>query len=383
MMEMDGRLKVLILRTLGLSQEDTAGLLHYAKQAVGDVDRWFRDAPEGEALALVEDQRIKRLVNRDFPSLSLAPSQLMAAAQVIGDDILLHYGRVHPRATAAEEAGVAPMYLRRLEEHWESLRQQTMTFREQLVPPSSRQLFGADVCRTLHRAAESGTSLLSTTAWKQPFEAPVEVKLSAGSEAGAVDVRLLSEGSFVFPHLVSHLSAEFPGFSEFEAWKTRLGYLARVCLEQARGVTLSCSTAAGLPYMRAGAPEWLSFQFPAYVCQFVLDNPGVETAPSLRTELQPDGSWKVTPEEFPAITIAGGSGDSASRCREVLAAEVSRVAGLQAWQQMRSDLTALESGAERLRLMLTTVIERGDFKGTCRLCENYFVRSRTAQGASS
>ena len=93
-MEMDEYLKVMILRTLGMSQDDVAGLLRCAKQTVVNAERWFNSCPQGEAFVLVDDQRISRLVNRDFSDMGLTSKQLLRAGQVTGDDILLHYGRV-------------------------------------------------------------------------------------------------------------------------------------------------------------------------------------------------------------------------------------------------------------------------------------------------
>ncbi len=51
---------------------------------------------------------------------------------------------------------------------------------------------------------------------------------------------------------------------------------------------------------------------------------------------------------------------------------------LEVWRQITGDLEGLESGAAELHKMLADVIERGDFRGTCPLCGDYFVRSGNA-----
>jgi hypothetical protein len=380
MMEKDERLKVLILRTLGLSQDDVAGMLHCAKQSAGEVERWFRDDMRGEAIDLLDDQRIKRLVGRDFPSLELEPTNLIRAAQITADDILLHYGRASTIDTASERLAVAPAYATRLEEHWERLRQVAANLREQLSPLPARILFSADVCRIVHAAAESGAPLPQGDRWRQVFDAPVEVREAVAGGQRTIEARLLVENEFLFPQLLSHLQAEFPESSQLATWKARLGEVVGACLEQARDVTLSCSTAAGLPYVRAETQEWLSFQFPAYLCQVVMQNPGRETAPELVTEAQSDGSWRLRPKDYPAIALAEGSATADTRCREAFDGEVRRNAGLEAWRQITGDLERLESSAAELRLMLATVIERGDFRGTCPLCGDYFVRTGRSRG---
>ena len=377
MMEKGERLKVLILRTLGLSQEDVARVVHCAKQSVVEVESWFRNSPQAELTILLDDSRIRRLVGRDFTDMGLAPADLIRAGQISADDIRLHYDRAGRTDTALERRAFDPLYTRRLEEHWERLRQVAASLREQLSPLPARILFSAEVCRMVHAAAESGAPLPRGDRWRQVFDAPVEVREAVAGGQRAIETRLLVENEFLFPPLLSHLQAEFPEFAELTAWKARLGEVVGACLEQVRDVTLSCSTAAGLPYVRAGASEWLSFQFPAYVCQFVLSGPHAAPLPGLRTEREADGSWRLVPEDYPAITLAGGSATDDSRCREALAAVIGRHAGREVWPLISSELAALEASAAPLRLMLTTVIERGDFRATCPLCEDYFVRSRT------
>lgn len=150
-MEMDEYLKILILRTLGLSQDDVADLLHCAKQTVGNAERWFNSCPQGEAFALVNDQRIKRLVNRDFPDMDLTAKQLLKAGQVTEDDILLHYGRVRPHKVAEETLSLAenqqavkvdPVHIKLVERHWDRLRKQAVIFKKQLMPPTIRPFRG-------------------------------------------------------------------------------------------------------------------------------------------------------------------------------------------------------------------------------------------------
>jgi len=110
----------------------------------------------------------------------------------------------------------------------------------------------------------------------------------------------------------------------------------------------------------------------------VLEHADGEAAPGLSSERQTDGSWRLAPEEFPAITLAGGTGEGADRCRAAFEAEVRQSAGLEAWQSVQSDLAALASGAAQLQPLLATVIERGDFRGRWALCADYFAHDEGA-----
>ncbi len=122
--EMDRQLRILILRTLGLDQDEVAGVLHCAKSSVVEGERWFRNLPQDEALALVNDQRIKRLIDdREFRKLELDNDNFIKAGRITADDILLHYGHVRPGNAIAEGGTVVPKYAPRLEEHWSKLRQ--------------------------------------------------------------------------------------------------------------------------------------------------------------------------------------------------------------------------------------------------------------------
>ena len=109
-----------------------------------------------------------------------------------------------------------------------------------------------------------------------------------------------------------------------------------------------------------------------------MQNLGREIAPELVTEAQSDGSWRLRPKDYPAIALAGGSATADARCREAFAGEIARNAGITAWRDIATGLATLEADAAALRMLLTTVIERGDFRGTCALCEAYFSPSRNA-----
>ncbi|MFC2058390.1 hypothetical protein ACFLTS_01945 [Chloroflexota bacterium] len=387
-MEMDEYLKVFILRTLGINQDEVAGLLHCAKQTVVNAERWFNSCQPGEVSALLDDQRIKRVVNRDFLDIGLKSNQLLRAGQVTGDDILLHYGRVRPQKVSEEAGGtvslakvepvsrVDPIYTKLLGDHWDKLREHAIVFRTQLLPPGIEALFGAEMCQKAYHAIESGSPLLSDSSWTKVIEAPIKLKLLSGTAPErTIEVRLSVEEEFLFPHLLSHLQAESDEFNQFEAWKNQLGRVIQLCLEGTENVTRSCSSAAGMHYIGAGRQKWLSFYFPAYVCQFVLNNLHSEAKPGTYTELQPDGLWKLMPEGSPAITLALDTGDHIQCCQEALDKEIKDNAELQLWHDIEKELKGLGGKTDRLQNMLTAAIEKGAFKGTCSICEGYFTPS--------
>ena len=73
-------LEILILRTVGLSQKDTAEIAQCRPLKVVEVSRWFRDKLSyQEAVAFVDDEAIKRLVARVFGSRKLKKEVLEKA----------------------------------------------------------------------------------------------------------------------------------------------------------------------------------------------------------------------------------------------------------------------------------------------------------------
>ena len=390
MAELGEYLAILILRTLGLSQDDVAGLVHCAKQTVVNADRWFSSCPHGEAVALVDDQRIKRLVNRDFPDMELTSKQLIKAGQITGDDILLHYGRVRPRADrAAGEAthspevtqgiNVNPTYVKLLERHWDRLREQAVALHTQLSPLDIDTLFAAETCRKACNTFQSGSPLPLSHSWSQVIDAPLELRLSQVSGRRVAEVRLLVEKEFLFPHLLSHLQADFTEFTQFGDWKSRLAQLIEDCLERLSEMSRACAVSSGMYYFTKQGHGALSYHFPAFICQFIMSHPDSDIKPRVRIEPQPSGLYQLVAETWPAITLAVDTADHISRCQEVLLKQIKDNTRLQVWRRIYTDLTDLNTGASQWQVMLTTVIERGSFQGSCPLCQGYFAAASSPE----
>jgi hypothetical protein len=356
---------------------------------VGEAERWFNHCSQGEALALVDDLRIRRLIGREFPEMGLTPTQMIKAGQITGDDILFHYGKALPDEVKATKerpslgqaegmARVAPVYIKLLEHHWDRLREQSIAFRTQLSPPTIETLFAAEVCHKAYNAVQSGAPLLPSSSWSRVFDAPFDLRTSGSVTGGTIEVRLLVEEEFLFPHLVSHLEAEPSQFTQFGDWKEQLGRLVQLCLERAENISRSCCLPSGMYYLGRNRQKGLSWHFPAYVCQFILSHLHLETAPRFHTEPRSDGLWVLMPEEFRAITLAVDTRDHIDRDQEVLVKQVKDNVKIPVWQQISHALIDLKINSDQLQATLTTIIERGNFKGTCSLCEEYFPPSQSA-----
>jgi hypothetical protein len=85
-------LSILLLRFLGCSQDATGSILGCRNQTVVEAEKWFRTCLPDEATCFCDDQVIKRLVGREFPTFEeISPELLVKAGQVTADDILRHY----------------------------------------------------------------------------------------------------------------------------------------------------------------------------------------------------------------------------------------------------------------------------------------------------
>lgn len=200
----------------------------------------------------------------------------------------------------------------------------------------------------------------------------MEFRLPPGpARKRTVAVRLSVEAEVLFSHLAVHLEAEPGGFPRFGAWKTRLGRLVQICLDSAAAVTGRYHDAAGRYYQGANIPRGLFFRGADYIGQFVLDHPS-GGVPVLGSEPQAERMWRIMPLDRPGITLALVPEDHINRCQEVLINQVRENARLPVWPQIREEVARLQTGADKLRSRLTTVIERGDFKGTCPLCAAFF-----------
>jgi hypothetical protein len=216
---------------------------------------------------------------------------------------------------------------------------------------------------------------MSPDSWTRVIEAPLEfMPAPVKARKRTLKVRLSVETEVLFPHLATHLEADPADFTRFGSWKTRLGRLVRTCLDSAADVTQRYHDAAGRYYQGDSRQRGLFFRCADYICQFVLDHPP-EAVPVLGTEPQPEGRWRIMPEDCPAVTLALVTEDQVNRAQEILIGQIRENAGLPVWPQIRDELDILQIQADRLRSRLTTVIERGDFKGTCSLCASYFSPS--------
>ena len=84
-------LSILILLTLNETHDAVASTLSCSKTSIGQVKRWFYELPSQRAAAFVDDQSIKRVVEREFRDYGLPESVLDKAMTTIRQDILRHF----------------------------------------------------------------------------------------------------------------------------------------------------------------------------------------------------------------------------------------------------------------------------------------------------
>ena len=120
------RLGILMLRTIGCTQSETADLLKCRKEAVAHAEQGIRSCNLGEAMVYCDDQAMKRLANQEFPWLAhkeetMSPERLVRVAQLTGEDVLRHYRKDYPgKGVEHEEKRRLRALLRRWQEQLQS-----------------------------------------------------------------------------------------------------------------------------------------------------------------------------------------------------------------------------------------------------------------------
>ena len=89
-------LAILILDSVGCSQDDIAGILHCAKLTVGNVEIWFKELRREESLSFCNEQALKSAfwMNIIPSDQEISREKLACAAQATRDYILMHYGKL-------------------------------------------------------------------------------------------------------------------------------------------------------------------------------------------------------------------------------------------------------------------------------------------------
>jgi len=121
------KLASLMLRTIGCTRDETAGLLKCRRETVADAEQQIRSCLLGEAVVFCNDQAMKRLANQTFTELSsteeaMSPERLVWAAQLTGEDVLRHYRKDYPgKGVEHEEKRRLRALLQRWQEQLQSM----------------------------------------------------------------------------------------------------------------------------------------------------------------------------------------------------------------------------------------------------------------------
>lgn len=90
---LDRCILILALRSAACSQDAVASMVRCHKLKVGQVERWFSELPWREAKGVCEEQAVKKIMERDLPSLEEIDEKVVAKAEQITGDHILRYFR--------------------------------------------------------------------------------------------------------------------------------------------------------------------------------------------------------------------------------------------------------------------------------------------------
>ena len=379
-------INIVILGAMGISQDDIAHIVYCGKQTVGRYKKWFRELPYERARSLVPDDRIKSFVRDDFRKTTRLDRYKIANAlerSITTDSVLLSYGHSpaaekEPGSPQGPLTAAQPIYADLLGRHWKRLRELTVTLREQLEAPTAETLFTAVVCQRIHTSVIGKTPLVPSAHWSQLFEAPFMIRqLSQGPIP--LEVKLLVEGESLFPQLIEHLRAEGPHLVPFgiPVWRALCDRIVELSLEIMKKVTIECPRVTSAGYTSADREYGLRWELPAYLCRHMLAQYAGKPIPWITPLRNYDGRGpvKLVPLElFVGLTLAQEADyDRMEGHQKALAELVKRI--YQEDDKILSSLnktfSQIATVSSELRKILTRVIERGDYHGSCDICQRF------------
>lgn len=378
-------INIVILGAMGISQDDIAHIVYCGKQTVGRYQKWFRELPYERARSLVPDDRIKSFVRDDFRKTTRLDRYKIANAlerSITTDSVLLSYGHSpaaekEPGSPQGPLTAAQPIYADLLGRHWKRLRELTVTLREQLEAPTAETLFTAVVCQRIHTSVIGKTPLVPSAHWSQLFEAPFMIRqLSQGPIP--LEVRLLVEGESLFPQLLKHLRTEGSHFfaAVFPAWIALCHSIVSLSVELMKKVTMECPRVTLADYALIDCAYGLHWELPAYLCRYMLSQSAGKPIPWITPLRSYDGREpvKLVPlESFSPPLARDGDSNRITEYQTALAELVKRI--YQEDDKILSSLnktfSQIATVSSELRKILTRVIERGDYHGSCDICQRF------------
>ena len=376
---------IIILGAIGITQSNIVDIIHCGKQTVVRCQKWFRELSYQRARSLVPDDRIRHFVEEDFIKM-VHPDRnemvMVRESKLTCDSVLLHYGHLAPpvgKPDPPQGPGSAPqsLYAGLLKRHWDRLRGLTETFRDQLVAPTPETLFTADVCRRVHTSVRGKTPLIPPARWGELFEAPFMTRQSSENEPRYL-MKLLVEREDLFPQLTKHLESEdsplFP--VAFPAWITRYQSIVSESLKIIEKLTSECPRVTQAVYARVDYPNGLFWELPAYIGRYALAQSAGKPLPGIATLPHYDGRepFQLVPLGSSCPTLARDADPERIKRYQAALTELAR-------RIIKEDAIILgslnKSFAEiarlstELRAALAAVIERGDYRGSCNVCQNF------------
>ena len=377
---------IIILGGLGMTQDEIVDIVHCGKQTVVRYQQWFRELPYERARSLVPDDRIKCFLEDDFVRMAHPDQGEMARAlerRLTGDSVLLYYGHSSapgktPEVPQGTLTAAHSLYADLLGRHWNRLRKLTEALREQTRAPTPRMIFTADVCRRLYAWLTFKAPLVPSGQWNRLFEAPIILKQSSRKQADFA-VRLPVECENLSPRLTKHLDAE-DGYSFAVGLGTFvLDYHIIVSQSIAimEKVVMECPRVTLARYTLTDAENGLRWDLPAYLCRYLLAQYAGKPIPwiGIFRSLVAGVPQKLAPQDqlFTLTLAQEADYQLMQRHLTTLSAMVNRM--LQEEDKLLRSLNLsffrITRNSTDLVKGLSKVIERGDYLGSCDICQRF------------
>jgi hypothetical protein len=354
---------ILILRTSGLSLEDTARSVGCHVTKVEMAEKWFIGLTEMRAVRYIPDENLKTIVEVHGQTWNIEPDTLARVKTLTRSDLFRRYSRVPP------VKGLTPFDESVYKDHQRKLLKTAEAVRDSVYIPNPENFFNAEICQRVDRYSDvECSSHMGLRDGKHFLSFEVE---NARGKFRLKQIHLGIEDEPLYQILLGHL-AEIDLENRIEAYKKELSGLLESCFDLMQRANEECQEATGAEYIGPNNKIGMYYTFPVYLCKFFLVRKEDTTEADLCVEQESANRWRLTDKKDPGLTLALGDEAICIRCMEALQIELKRYSRRhKTWVALRQKMGTVSEHARDITSNIDRLIRRGYFKGNCDACEDY------------
>jgi len=319
----DRDLAILLLRTVGYSQDTVASILHCGKSLIGNVEDWFaKKLTYADAIDICNSAAINEVINTDlYLREEVKKDDILKLTRITPDTILRHYRHDYVSSLAWQK------YLN----------------------------LAAQLKVSIFNVSEKDWSIWGL---RDTGEPPLtsEAGIKIWMDRGQLVVKLAVENDDNFPALISYLKASFPDFREYNSWRQLLAEFSKACWNMAHEILRTAEEKSGLPlspFPVMGKGHLVNV--PRYIYEFALDNYRSDNYPDMEILPNNTSHFRLVVKCYPDYELAIGSHDEMERCSKVTIALANQYAQDERFGKIKTAYGELKQQAAPFQAILTDI----------------------------